>query len=82
MDARPLKFKMEGGSIIARILEESFNLLKVAILAIIGLHGGGVGKMGRFGGDGAFPGLKLHWGPVLWPSLRIVFPRLVVRDFL
>jgi len=82
MDARPLKFKMEGGSIIAGILEESFNPLKAAILAITGLHGGGVGKMGRFGGDGAFQGLKLHWGQVLWPSLRIVFLRLVARDLL
>jgi len=55
---------MEGASIIAEILEESFNPLKAAIKAAIlgttGLHRGGVGKMGRLSGDDAFPVLKLH----------------------
>ena len=51
---------MEGASIIAEILEESFNPLKAAILGTTGLHRGGVGKMGRLSGDDAFPVLKLH----------------------
>ena len=46
---QPLKLKTESGSIIAGILEKSFNPLKAAIGLASGFLAGILGGMGRFG---------------------------------